>query len=137
MANCTDSNNKVTLLDSPCICCFPPDFGSVNTTIDPTSEDKLHTRRIDNLNEYYFQEFILQKEKRQLNKELFINYIDSPKDQLITAEKYTYTNKFTGEQIHGTKYTGFKPKKLKICLTCASLPDLGSKLRTILKYKSM
>lgn len=125
MASCGDSDNNATIPDSPCICCCPPDFVTDETTVDSTLNDNLFEYKIDILNQYLVQDFILRRMKNtQSNKELFIYHIDPAFDQVRTLK--TYTDRDTGKQ-----HTSFMTKKYKICLTCASLPDLKTKLRDI------
>lgn len=129
MTSCGGSDNNATLPDSPCICCCPPDFVPDETTVDSTRNDNLFESRIDMLNEYFVQGFILRRmTNTQPNKELFIYHVDPAVDPVTTLK--TRTDRFTGEQFIA-KHTSCKTKKYKICLTCASLPDLKTKLRDI------
>lgn len=90
MASCSDAENKA---DSPCICCFPPD--PVNTTVDPTPD--MLKSRIYSKNECYLQQLILLiMLNDELNKDLYIKYIDSTNVQLSTLKTYTYIDTFTG-----------------------------------------
>lgn len=130
MASCDDLENKTTVPYDPCICCFPPYFGS-QIILNRKNKKNLLEYKIDSNNLYSVLSFNLWRKKHKPSSEdLFIFHIDYTADPMITLETFTYTDQNTGEQREQKVYR-YKYKKYNICSSCASLPNLEATLKII------
>lgn len=131
MANCDNSDNKKTIPDNLCVCCYPPDFSPYKLGNDSIPDDAHSDIRRRGINEYIVQELKLCRLKKILSDEnLYIIHIDPRVENNKISKIIIERNPFTGKILRRIEYP-HKYKKYKICSTCANLPDLTAKIRDI------
>lgn len=107
MSNCDDLNDTATIPQNSCVCCYPPDFSNFKINMNSKRSKFLLEDKIKKRSDYYVQELNIQRRLKILSDEnLYINHID-PTTKPISTKQY------------------------KICSTCASRPDLETRIRDI------